>query len=97
MITVSVCYKQYATCDSVRLWYIEYGVPHATSNASSALTSYNEILVTDINQIKEKFVIAHVSFNYPQQDTVTVWLYNSGTVPIEITGVLFGTDETLLS
>ena len=67
------------------------------SSASSAIAGYSERSAADINQVREKFVIVQVSFNYPNPNKVTVWLYNNGAVPTQITNVLFGTSETSLS
>lgn len=69
----------------------------ANANASSLMASYNERAAADINQIKERFLIVHVSFNYPQPNKVTVWVYNSGATQTEIITVFFGTSENSLS
>src|SRR2546423_793444 len=54
------------------LWsFANSGVGAATFAYANVITQYGDF-------VSDKFVITNVAFNYPANDQVTFWVYNSG-------------------
>ncbi len=60
----------------------------ANSGVGSATQSYAQV-ITDIgNYTNDRFVIVNTAFDYPSDNQVTVWIYNSGTMQTRIDNVV---------
>jgi len=56
------------------VWSFVIGEAAVTTGAMGESTASN------VNFLRERFVITNVAFNYPSDDQVTVWFYNNGAV-----------------
>lgn len=64
------------------LWsFANSGVSTATSTYASVITDYGGF-------VSDKFVITNVAFNYPSNDHITFWIYNSGKLATSIKSVV---------
>lgn len=50
------------------------------SEAATASGAFGQSTATYVNQLKERFVITNVAFNYPSSGKITVWFYNNGAI-----------------
>jgi hypothetical protein len=63
------------------LWsFANSGVSTATSTYANVITDYGDF-------VGDRFTIANVAFNYPSNDYVTFWIYNSGRLATDISNV----------
>ncbi|MGQ9719232.1 MAG: hypothetical protein ACUVWK_05285 [Nitrososphaerales archaeon] len=65
----------------------------ASGAIGSLLQSQGETVSSDINNLRERFVIVNVNISV-SGDKVTVWVYNNGRIPTEITDIFVGGSST---
>lgn len=65
----------------------------ASGAIGSLLQSQGETVASDINNIRERFVIVNVNIS-SSKDKVTVWVYNNGRLQTEITELFVGGSST---
>jgi archaellum component FlaF (FlaF/FlaG flagellin family) len=65
----------------------------ASGAIGSLLQSQGETVASDINNLRERFVIVNVNIS-ASRDKVTVWVYNNGRLPTEITDLFIGGSST---
>jgi hypothetical protein len=59
----------------------------ANSGVGAATQSYSEV-ITDIGKFtSDRFTIVNVAYQHPSADAATVWIYNSGDSPTEISEI----------
>lgn len=64
------------------LWsFANSGVGTATYTYANVITDYGQF-------VGDKFTIANVAFNYPSNNQVTFWIYNSGKLTTDIKDVV---------
>lgn len=66
------------------------------AQASISASSYGETVEQNILQLREKFIIANVAFNYPSSGQVRIWFYNHGNTDTRIMELYIGTSSTSL-
>jgi hypothetical protein len=67
------------------------------SEASAASTAFGQSTASNVNYLRERFVITNVAFNYPSSGNVTVWFYNNGAVNTKIVEIYIGTSPTSMT
>ena len=64
------------------LWsFANSGVGTATYTYANVITDYGQF-------VGDRFTIANMAFNYPSNDQVTFWIYNSGKLTTDIKDVV---------
>ncbi|MEM3382603.1 MAG: hypothetical protein QXD42_06765 [Nitrososphaerales archaeon] len=64
------------------------------SEAAAASSAFGESTASNVNYLREKFVITNAAFNYPNNGKITIWLYNNGAVNTQIKEIFIGTSTT---
>lgn len=69
---------------------------YVNAQASISAQSYGQIVGTYVEQLREKFVITNVAFNYPSTGQVRIWFYNYGDIDTKIMQLYIGTSTSSL-
>ncbi|MCP8316649.1 MAG: hypothetical protein H3Z52_02780 [archaeon] len=71
------------------------------SEAAAASGAFGQSTASNVNYLRERFVITNVAFNYkgttPTTGWVTVWFYNNGAVNTQIVEIYIGTSTTSMT
>ncbi|MEM2872890.1 MAG: archaellin/type IV pilin N-terminal domain-containing protein [Nitrososphaerales archaeon] len=62
------------------------------SEAAAASGAFGESTASNVNYLREKFVITNAAFN--SNGTITIWFYNNGAVNTQIKEIYIGTSTT---
>lgn len=60
----------------------------ANSGVNAATQSYADVVTEYGKYVSDRFIVPTVTFDYPNPDDVTVWVYNSGSFDTEVQSVI---------
>jgi archaellum component FlaF (FlaF/FlaG flagellin family) len=64
------------------------------SEAATASTAFGQSTASNVNYLRERFVITNVAFN--SNGTITIWFYNNGAVNTQIKEIYIGTSPNYM-
>ena len=67
------------------------------STAGTTLQGHANQTASNVNEIREDFVITVIAFEQPSPGEVTIWFYNNGGLQTDIHQVFFGNNSASLS
>lgn len=60
----------------------------ANAGVSAATQKYADVVTEYGKYVSDRFIVPTVTFDYPNPDDVTVWVYNSGSFDTEVQSVI---------